>query len=104
MHPNGPAPPAAPPRPTSDPDPAAGDLFMELDEEGQAALNDEVWIGEQYNLGGFDAYRGEYIAVVGKKVLGHSKNLFKLREDVTAATGIPASRIVTTLIVRKMDL
>ena len=98
MHPNG---TAAPPRPTDDR--AAGDLFMELDEEGQAALDDENWINEQYNRGGFDAYRGEYIAVVGKQVLGHSKNLLKLREDVTAATGIPASRIVTTLIVRKMD-
>lgn len=99
MHPNG---TTAPPRPT-DPDPAAGDLFMELDEEGQAALDDANWINEQYNSGGFDAYRGEYIAVVGKRVLGHSKSLFQLREDVTAATGIPASRIVTTLIVRKKD-
>lgn len=101
MHPNGTPTTADPPRPADDP--AAGDLFMELDAEGLAALADANWINEQYNRGAFDAFRGEYIAVVGLKLLGHGKSLKKLREEVTAATGIPASRIVTTLIVRTMD-
>ena len=100
MHPNG-TPTAAPPCPTGRPD--TDDEFMELDEEGRAALADANWINELYSRGGFDAYRGEYIAVVGMKVLGHDKSLIKLREDVTAATGIPASRIVTCLIYRRMD-
>jgi hypothetical protein len=78
-----------------------GDLVMELDEEGLAALADENWVNEEYSKGTFDEYRGEYIAVVGKKVLGHGKNPHALRELVSSATGIPANRIVTELIFRK---
>ncbi len=82
-------------------DPAADDIFLDLDEEGKAALADENWVDEQYNLGTFDEFKGEYIAVVEKQVLGHNKNLKKLRTDVTAATGVAASRIITCLIIRK---
>jgi hypothetical protein len=98
MHPNG-TPSTAPPRPPDDP--AAGDIFLDLDDEGQAALADHNWMDEQYNQGTFDQFRGEYVAVVNKTVLGHDKNLKRLRETVAKETGIPASRIVTTLIVRQ---
>jgi hypothetical protein len=86
---------------TAPPPTAAGDLFLELNEEGQAALADANWVSEQYSLGTFDEYKGQYIAVVNKAVLGHNKRLKVLREEVTAATGIPASRIVTCLIIRQ---
>lgn len=98
MNVNGRPPTAEPPQPTgAGPD----ELFLDLNDEGKAALADENWVDEQYNLGAFDEYRGRYIAVVGKKVLGHNKRLAALRAEVTAATGIPASRIVTCLIVRQ---
>jgi hypothetical protein len=90
----------APPPTAADP---AGDVFLDLNDEGRAAVADENWVDEQYNLGTFDEFKGQYIAVVNKKLLGHDKSLKKLRADVTAATGIPASRIVTTLIVRRAD-
>ena len=61
-------------------------------------------MSRQYNLGTFDEFGGEYIAVVGKTVLGHNRSLLKLREIVTAETGIPANRIVTTLIRRRRKL
>lgn len=78
-----------------------GDLVMEFDEEGLAALADENWVNEEYDKGTFDEFRGNYIAVVNKKVLGHGKNPHKLRELVSAETGIRANRIITTLIFRK---
>jgi hypothetical protein len=81
--------------------PTPDELFLDLNDEGKAALADENWVSEQYSLGAFDEFKGEYIAVVGKKVLGHDKKLKKLRAEVSAATGIPVSRIVTTLIIRR---
>jgi hypothetical protein len=78
-----------------------GDLVMEFDEEGLAALADENWLNEGYSKGTFDEFCGEYIAVVNKQVLGHNKSLRKLREVVSAETGIPVDRIVTRLIFRK---
>lgn len=85
------------PLPASEP----SELFLELNDEGKAALADENWIDEQYDLGTFDQFKGHYIAVVNKTVLGHDKKLKKLRSDVSAATGIPVNRIVTALIVRQ---
>ena len=78
-----------------------GDLVMELDDEGKAALADENWVNEEYSKGTFDEFRGEYIAVVGKTVLGHNKRWKALVETVSAETGISPDRIVTTLIYRK---
>ncbi len=85
------------PTPEVEPD----NFLVDLDDEGRAALADEVWMNQEYNRGTFDEFGGEYIAVVGKKVLGHDRSLLKLREIVTAETGIPARRIVTTLVTRR---
>ena len=78
-----------------------GDLVMEFDEEGLATLADRNWISEHYSKGTFDEFRGQYIAVVNKKVLGHSKKRVELIESVAAETGIAPDRIITTLIFRK---
>lgn len=75
-----------------------GDLFMVLNEEGRAALADEAWMEDQYNLGAFRPFRGEYVAVVEKKLLGHNKSLKKLREEVSKTTGYSIDRIVTIFI------
>jgi hypothetical protein len=78
-----------------------GDLVAELDEEGLAALADRQWISEHYSKGAFDEFRGQYIAVVNKTVLGHGKNRIQLIETVAAETGVPADRIITSLIFRQ---
>ncbi len=79
-------------------DEAANDIVLDLDFEGLAAQEDVAWIDDQYNLGALKAYRGEYIAVVGKQVLGHDKSLKALRNQVAGATGYSLSRIVTSFI------
>ncbi len=76
-------------------------LVVELSDEGKAALDDRRWVSRQLNLGTFDEFGGQYVAVVGKKVLGHDPDLLKLREVVTAETGIPVKRIVTRLVLRR---
>ena len=73
-------------------------VVLTLNQEGMAAQEDVAWIDEQYNLGALMAFRGEYIAVVGKTILGHHKSLKKLREDVSRETGHSPSRIVTTYV------
>ncbi len=78
-----------------------GDLVADLDDQGKAALADANWVNEEYSKGTFDEFRGQYIAVVNKKVLGYGKNRLRLAESVAAETGIDADRIVTTLIFRK---
>ncbi len=74
------------------------EIFLQLDGEGRAAQADVSWIDEEYNRGALENYSGEYIAVVAKKILGHGKDLNKLRNEVSTATGIAQSRIVTSLI------
>lgn len=76
------------------------DIYLELDAEGLAAQADVAWIDEEHNKGSFTAYLGEYIAVVGKQLLGHHKSLKVLRNQVSLATGHSPSRIVTTFIER----
>lgn len=77
-----------------------GEIWLDLDAESRAGLEDVRWINEQYNRGAFDEYTGEWIAVVRKTLLGHDKSLMRLREAVSATHGIPVSRIVTTYINR----
>lgn len=76
------------------------DIYLELDAEGLAAQADVAWIDEEHNKGSFTAYLGEYIAVVGKQLLGHHKSLKVLRNQVSQTTGHSPSRIVTTFIER----
>jgi hypothetical protein len=95
MHPNGtttttPPPPAA--------DPAAGDLFIPLNDEWRAILADERWIEEQCQKGAFREYKRVFIAVVDKKVLGHGKRLEELTDEVARLAGVPRGRVVTRLI------
>ncbi len=61
-------------------------------------LADERWLNEQYNLGAFEAYRGEYVAAVERKLLGHGRSLRELRERLERETGFPASRIATVYV------
>lgn len=77
-----------------------GEIWLDLDAESRAGLEDLRWIHEQYNRGAFDEYTGQWIAVVRKTLLGHDENLIRLREVVSATHGIPGSRIVTTFIDR----
>jgi len=88
----------APPTPFVPSDPTSGEIFLHLNAEGRAAQADVRWIDEQFNLGAFRDYYGEFVAVVGKKLLGHNKDLLLLREEVSHATGFSPSRIVTSFI------
>lgn len=76
----------------------AEEIVLDLDAEGMAAQTDVAWIDDEYNKGHFADYRGEYIAVVGKRLLGHDKSLQALRETVTRTTGLSPNRIVTSFI------
>jgi len=78
--------------------PRPDDIYLDLNAEGLAAQADVAWIDAQHNIGAFADYRGEYIAVVGKKLLGHHKSLTILRNEVSQATGYSPLRIVTTFI------
>ena len=77
---------------------APEEIFLELDKEGQAALEDMKWIEEQSNHGAFESYRGEYTAVAHKTLVGHDKSLKQLRKNASEATGLDVNRIVTTFI------
>ncbi len=66
-------------------------------------LADERWLNEQYNLGAFEAYRGEFIAVVDRTLLGHHPSLRALREQVSRETGHPIGRIVTSYVDAYLD-
>ena len=74
------------------------EIVLDLDADGMAAQADVAWIDDEFNRGNFANYRGEYIAVVGKRVLDHDKSLRALRAKVTQATDFPLSRIVTSFI------
>jgi len=78
--------------------PGADEIVLDLDDEGIAAQADVAWIDDEFNKGNFANYRGEYIAVVGKRVLGHDKSLWALRENVARTMGFPLGRIVTSFI------
>ncbi len=78
--------------------PGADENVLDLDTEGMAAQADVAWIDDEFNKGHFADYRGEYIAVVGKRMLGHDKSLKVLRATVTRTTGFSLSRIVTSFI------
>lgn len=95
-----PTPPAIDAGLAEQPERLPDEIWLELDAESRAGLDDLRWIHEQDNRGVFDDYSGEWIAVVRKTLLGHDRRLAKLRAEVSAAHGIPSSRIVTTYINR----
>lgn len=61
-------------------------------------LADLRWLDEQYNLGAFEAYRGEHVAAVNQTVLGHGRSLRELCERVERETGFSVDRIATVYV------
>jgi hypothetical protein len=92
-------PPAAPPAPAPD----DGVDRLQLSPEGWEMLADWKWVDQEYNAGRWEPYRGEYIAVVRKQLVGHGPDLLKLREDVSRETGIQPDRIVTAYVEPPID-
>jgi hypothetical protein len=86
---------------SSDDPPGEPETTLDLSIEGQEALADVAWMRNEYNKGTFDAYRGEYVAIHRKTIVGHHASLLQLREQVAQETGIPAGRLVTTFISRR---
>lgn len=60
-----------------------------------ARLADGEWIHTEFNAGRLDEYRGRYVAVVDRKVLGAGADLLVLRDTVAREHGVPPGRIVT---------
>jgi len=73
-------------------------------EEFKEAIADDAWINDQFNAGALEAYSGEYIGVVGKKILGHNRDLDRLRDEVSKASGIRKGRIVTFFVDPILDM
>lgn len=59
-----------------------GEVFLTLGPETRAALAEMGRVNEQCNAGLWDAYAGEHIAVANGQLLGHNRDLIKLREQV----------------------
>jgi hypothetical protein len=62
----------------------------------QEVLDDWKWIDEESARGGFAAYRGQHIAVVGKRVVGHGNDTNALLREVAEALQVPLPRVVIT--------
>ena len=91
-------PPSAIPRdPTDPPD------QQYLPDSWAPLLADLRWLDEQYNRGAFEAYRGEFIAVIERTLVGHHPSLPALREQVSRDTGHPVGRIVTSYVDAYLD-
>jgi hypothetical protein len=91
-----------PPPPATDA--AHGDVFLELNDEGKAALADFAWVGEQYHRGAWAAHAGEYIAVVRRQVVGVGGDPAGLRERAARECGVPPGRVVVSYIDSPNDL
>jgi hypothetical protein len=87
-----------PPAPTSPPAPADGEDRLQLTPEWREYYADVDWVHEEYNAGRWAQYAGEYIAVVGKKLLGHGPDRLKLRQEVARESGVRPGRIHITYI------
>lgn len=76
--------------------PDAGDPDkLPLSPEGWEYLADLKWINEQFNLGLFEPYMGNYIAVYRKQLLGFGPDLLALRERVAREHNVSPDRIAT---------
>lgn len=53
------------------------------------------WLDEQYNLGAFEAYRGEHVAALDRTVMGHGRSLQELCERIARGAGVPEGRVAT---------
>jgi hypothetical protein len=77
--------------PTTPPDDGVDQL--QLTPEGWGLLADKEWAYQEYNAGRWEPYRGEYIAIYRKRLVGHGPDLLKLREQVARETGVDPDRI-----------
>jgi hypothetical protein len=75
---------------------------VEWSDEMKERLADRRWLNDQINDGAMDAYSGEFVAVVEKRMLGHHKNPHQLRKEVSESTGIPEERIVAIFVDRNI--
>lgn len=66
---------------------------LQLTPEGWALLADKEWAYQEYNAGRWESYRGEYIAIYRKRLVGHGPDLLKLREQVAREIGVDPDRI-----------
>lgn len=71
---------------------------LKLSSEGWAYLADLKWVDEQYNLGHWDQYVGNYIAVHKKQLLGFGPNPLTLRERLAREHDLLPNRVVITYI------
>jgi hypothetical protein len=86
-------PPSAIPRdPTDPPD------QQYLPDSWAPLLADLRWLDEQYNLGAFEAHRGEHVAAVSLAVVGHGRDLTELYERVARELGVPPGRVATVYV------
>ncbi len=71
---------------------------LQLSPEGWEYLADLKWVDQEYNLGHWDQYLGNYIAVYRKQFLGFGPDLLALRERVAREHNVSPSRVLTTYI------
>jgi hypothetical protein len=71
---------------------------LQLSPEGWEYLADLKWVNQEYNLGHWNQYVGNYIAVYKKQLLGFGPDLIALRERVTREYNISPDRILTEYI------
>jgi hypothetical protein len=87
------------PEPPATSRPDAGDPDkLPLSPEGWEYLADKKWINEQFNLGRFEAYAGNYIAVYRKQLLGFGPNVLVLREQTARDHNVSPDRIATSYV------
>ena len=84
---NGPPPPREP-----------GEIFLQLNPESRALLEDEGWFEDENNAGRFDEYKGQYVAIYHKRLYGHGPDPLALRERVVREFDLPAGKIVVEYI------
>jgi hypothetical protein len=65
-----------------------------------ALLDDWWWMAQERAQGRFDEYRGQHIAVLGRKVVGADRNPMRLRSAMAAALNVDPERLVIAYIDR----
>lgn len=79
----------APPLPREE-----GEIFLQLNPESRALLEDDGWVEDENNAGRLDEYKGQFIAVYHKRLYGHGPDPLALRERIAREFGLPAEKIV----------
>lgn len=90
-------------------DPVANSPFsgdpdkLPLTPEGWEYLADLKWVNEQFNLGRWEPYMGNYIAVYRKRLLGFGPDLLALRERMAKEHLVSEDRILTSYVEGSME-